>query len=206
MNIRNRFSFVFCSILAMLLLNGCRSDIEWSKDTPFGKMQKDASKIMENDGLATVGVGVSSTIQTALEKAKLRARTEMAQIIETKIESLRKDFAEEIGENKVAEYNAMFTATTKAIASQVLHGTVPRQIEYRSEGGKTTAWVLMVQNPQVVADFLQKQADAQQALYTRFRASEAFAELKDEIERFEEYKRSQPWLNLPASSQRAKQE
>ncbi len=200
MNIRNSVSIVFYSTVALFLLNGCRSGVEWSKDTPFGKMQKEATKLVENGGLATVGVGVSSNIQTALEKAKLRARTEMAQIIETKIESLRKDFAEEIGENEVAEYNAMFTATTKAIASQVLHGTVPQKVEYRSESGKTTAWVLMVQNPQVVADFLQRQADAQRALYTRFRASEAFAELEEEIERFEEYKRSQPWLSLPASA------
>ena len=181
---------------------GCRSSkTVWSKDTPFGKMQKRATEVIEAGGLAGVGVDVSQSPQTAMDKAKLSARLELAQIIETKVELLRKDFVEEIGEAKTDEYNALFSSTAKAVASQILHGTVPVDIQYRTKDGRTEAWVLVVQTPEILENALANQASAQRAMYTRFRASEAFKELQKEIAAFEKYKSDHSWLQaLPETA------
>ncbi len=42
-------------------------------------------------------------INTALDRAKNRGRTEIARIIETKIDNLQKDFSEEIGGRRLTD-------------------------------------------------------------------------------------------------------
>jgi hypothetical protein len=178
-----------------VVASGCRTmPVTSSVDTPFQKMQEQASQITDQGGLAAVGVGTSSSIQLALEKAKTRGRAELAQIVETKVETMRKSFTEEVGESKIQDYDAMFTAVSKVVASQVLRGTVARDMRYDMQGGKITAWALMIQNPKLLADVFEAQLNAQKALLTRFRASNAFQELEKEVKAFEAYKKEQGLL------------
>jgi vancomycin resistance protein YoaR len=178
-----------------IVASGCRTmPVTSSVDTPFQKMQEQAAQITDQGGLAAVGVGTSSSIQLALEKAKTRGRAELAQIVETKVETMRKSFTEEVGESKIQDYDAMFTAVSKVVASQVLRGTVARDMRYDMQGGKITAWALMVQNPKLLADVFEAQLNAQKALLTRFRASTAFQELEKEVKAFEAYKKEQGLL------------
>ena len=185
---------VFVSLLALAVVGtvaGCKtaSKSVTSEKTPFDVMQEKANAITSSGGLAAVGIGQSATVSIALEKSKTRARAELAHIIETKIESLRKDFQEEVGEGSGSEVNALFSSASKSITSQVLQGTVPRDLKYASEGGQTSAWCLMVQDPKVVADAFAAQANTQRHLYTRFRASQAFNELDAEVKKYEEFKK-----------------
>jgi hypothetical protein len=160
-----------------------------SDKTPFELMQDKANAITAAGGLAAVGIGQSATVSLAIDKAKTRGRTELAHIIETKVESLKKDFNEEVGEGAGSEYNALFSAASKSIASQVLRGSVPKDLKYATEGGQTTAWALMVQDPKVIADAFAAEANTQRHLYTRFRASQAFNELDAEVKKFDEFKK-----------------
>jgi hypothetical protein len=182
-------------VVLSLVGSGCRTMPSTSSvDTPFQKMQEQAAKITEQGGLAAVGVGMSSSIQLALEKAKTRGRAELAQIVEAKVETMRKSFTEEVGESKVTDYDAMFTSVSKVVASQVLRGTVARDLRYDMQGGKITAWALMVQNPKVLADVFEAQLNAQKSLLTRFRSSKAFQDLDKEVKAFEAYKKEQGLL------------
>jgi hypothetical protein len=177
------------SVLVAGSLVGCKSPTKTtSAKTPFEVMQEKANAITEAGGLAAVGIGTSQTVSMALDKAKTRGRTEIAHIIETKIDSLKKDFSEEIGEGKGAEYNALFSAASKSIAHQILRGSVPKDLKYETAAGNTTAWALMVQDPKIIADAFNGEKNTQAALYTRFRASQAFKELDDEIKKFDEFK------------------
>jgi hypothetical protein len=151
-------------------------------------MQEKANAITDAGGLAAVGIGTSRTMSLAMDKAKTRGRTELAHILETKVDSLKKDFTEEIGEGESAEYNALFSAASKSIAHQILRGTVPKDIKYETTGNTTTSWALMVQDPKVIADAFADQKNSAKALYTRFRASQAFSELDNEVKKFEEFK------------------
>jgi hypothetical protein len=179
---------VALAALVMATVVGCKSTEVTSQKTPFENMQEKANAITDAGGLAAVGIGTSRTMSLAMDKAKTRGRTELAHILETKVDSLKKDFTEEIGEGESAEYNALFSAASKSIAHQILRGTVPKDIKYETTGNTTTAWALMVQDPKVIADAFADQKNSAKALYTRFRASQAFAELDNEVKKFEEFK------------------
>lgn len=179
---------VVCAVAAALVA-GCAKTKVASERTPFEVIQEKANAITAAGGLAAVGVGSSKTVYLALDKAKTRGRTELAHIMETKVESLKKDFAEEIGTADGAELNELFSAASKHIAAQVLRGAVPKDLKYDTQSGMTTAWALMVVDPSVIADAFASQANTQRNQYTRFRASQAFTDLDAEVKKFEEFKK-----------------
>ena len=178
--------------VAVSLAAGCASSPRTTSDKDvFGVLQEKASKITASGGLAAVGIGESRTIALAIDKAKVRARTEMAHIISTKVDSLRKQFAEEIGEGKGSEVNAMFSSADKHLASQELAGTAPTDIKYQTKDGITTAYALVEQNPKILASAMENIGQQNKNMYTRFRASQAFKELDDEVKKYDEFKKNQ---------------
>ena len=186
----NRVAVVVSGAVAVALAAGCASQPRKvaSEKTPFEVIQEKANAITAAGGLAAVGVGSSRTVHLALDKAKTRGRTELAHIMETKVESLKKDFSEEVGTAEDAELNELFSAVSRHIASQVLRGSVPKDVKYDTQGGLTTAWALMVVDPSVIADAFNNQANTARHMYTRFRASQAFDELDKQAAKFEEFK------------------
>lgn len=171
-------------------ITGCRTHTgKVLKDTPFHDMQKDVAKIGEKGGLAAIGVGQSSDMQISLEKAKVEARKNLAQAVTIKVENLQKKFTEEAGDiGKNAEINQMFSSATKTVTSRELMGSMPKKQIMTEGDGIVTSYVLMVVNPKIVADALEKQIAAQKAIYARYRASEGFKELDEEVKRYEAYK------------------
>ncbi len=182
--------YIMVMSVAALVLSGCAKPRPIASErTPFDIIQEKANAITAAGGLAAVGMGSSRTVHLALEKAKTRGRVELAHILESKIDSMRKDFSEEIGEGADSEYNALFTSASRSVASQILRGTVPRDLKYDTAGGMTTAYALMVQDPKVIADAFAAQANTARHQYTRFRASQAFEELDKEVKKFEEFQK-----------------
>ncbi len=179
---------VLASVVAVGFLSGCAGTKPTSERTPFEIIQEKANAITSAGGLAAVGVGSSRTVHLALDKAKTRGRTELAHIMETKVDSLKKDFSEEIGSEDGAELNELFSAASKHVAHQVLRGAVPKDLKYDTQDKMTTAWALMVVDPKVIADAFANQANSARNMYTRFRASQAFAELDEEVKKFEDFK------------------
>ncbi len=183
--------FVGCVAMVAVLvgfMSGCAKTKVTSEKTPFDIIQEKANAITAAGGLAAVGIGVSRTVHLALDKAKTRGRTELAHIMETKVDSLKKDFSEEIGAGDDSELNELFSAASKHIAHQILRGSVPKDLKYETKNNMTTAWALMVVDPKVVADAFASQKNTAKHMYTRFRASQAFKELDDEVKKFEEFK------------------
>lgn len=182
------------SILGLLSLAvcigfaGCKSPPKMDSDeSMFDYMQEEVGKIGEKGGMAAVGVGKSRKVDVALARAKLNARKELAQMVQVKIENLEKAFVEEVGDAETSEINELFSSATKQITSQTLQGTVPKMQKFESDGGVTSAYVLMVLNPDIIHKSL-KNSNAKH-LYERFRASKAFEELDKEIKEFEEAER-----------------
>jgi hypothetical protein len=176
-------------MLAMLVASmfGCKS-VD-SERNPFDIMQEKANAITAAGGLAAVGTASSRNVSLALTKAKTRGRDELASIIEAKVNSLKKDFQEEIGEGKAAEFNSLFSNASKVIVSETLRGSVPKDLKYDTKNGQTEAWALMVLDPKVISDAFEGGANTKRHLYTRFRASQAFSELDEEVKKFEEFKK-----------------
>jgi len=182
-----RFSLIAVLLtLLSIAVFGCAStpDPGDSGENPSGPLQDLADEIIESGGLAAVGIGESSRISMARMKAKERGRAEIAHVVQSKIDSLRKDFMEEVGEGEGAEVNALFSSVSKNLATQKLVGSVPKKLEHNTQGGVVTAYALMVVNPKVVLDTFKNVGNTEKALYTRFRASQAFDELEEEVEKY----------------------
>jgi outer membrane biogenesis lipoprotein LolB len=177
-------------IAAAVVLTGCSTT---PKPKPvvqqplFKEMQKMSTKILQSGGMAVVGIGESKSLELALNKAKSRGRVELAQMLETKVEALQKDFMEETGLPEDAEILAQFSSTAQIITSQQIQGSVAQELQYETIGGTVTAYALMVLDPSIIANQLAKEKE----LYTRFQATKAFENLDKEIKEYEAYKASQ---------------
>lgn len=179
-------------ILAVGLFAGCASkdpaEARAKAQRPiFEDFQKAAAKIIEKGGLAAIGIGESKSLEIALNKAKTRGRVELAQMIETKIEAIQKDFIEETGPADEAQILAQFSSTAQAITSRQVKGSAAKELKYETVGGVVTACALMELNPKLIVSQIEKNEE----LYTRFRASKAFEELDREIKEYEAYKAGQ---------------
>ena len=185
-----RVAFGLLSLAVCIGFSGCKSAPKMeSDDSMFDYMQEEVGKITEKGGMAAVGIGESRNTQLAITKAKVEARKNLAQLVTVKIENLEKAFIEEVGEAQGSEMNELFSSATKQITSQTLHGTVPVMQKYETDGDDiTTAYILMVLNPDVIDASLMNNNSAKH-LYERFRASKAFEELDKEIREFEEAER-----------------
>jgi hypothetical protein len=108
-------------------------------------------------------------------------------MIEVRVDSMMKDFQEEV--EPTTDVAPLFRAD-KSFRCGRHPPSVPLAMEHHTdaESGTTTAWALMVQDPKVIAEPMADQKHPAKDLYTRFRASQAFAELKDEVRRFKEFK------------------
>jgi hypothetical protein len=134
---------------------------------------------------------VSQDLQVSIDKAQAAARNVVAQQLEVKYGALTKRFAEETGRNVDAQLLDQYTQTYKATVSQVLYGSRPREQTVRAEGPVYRAFVLMELPLGEASKRLMDQVRANEQMYTRFRASEAYKELEAEVQRYEAWKRSQ---------------
>lgn len=177
------------SLVVCIGFSGCRSKPPADSDnTMFDYMQERVGDMAQDGQIAAVGIANSRQSDIAVARAKLNARTQLAQAIQVKIENLEKAFVEEIGEAATSEINELFSSATKQITSQTLQGSVPLEQTFDEDSnGVITAYVLMVQNPEIVDTVLKN--NSAQHLYERFRASKAFEELDREIQEFEEAER-----------------
>jgi len=132
---------------------------------------------------------VSRDLQIAINKAETEGRNGIAQQLEVKYGALNKRFAEEVGRDGGSQILDQYTQVYKGTVSQVLYGSRAKQQTLRTEGGVYRAFVLMELPIGEMSKKLMEQIRAQEQLYTRFRATEAFKELDAEIERYEAWKR-----------------
>ena len=135
---------------------------------------------------------VSQDLQLAVDKAQAEGRNALAQQMEVKYGALTKRFAEETGRMGDAQLLDQYTQVYKATVSQVLYGSRARQQVVRTEGPVYRVYVLMELPTGEMSRKLMEQMRANEQMYTRFRATEAFKELDAELQRYEAWKRSQP--------------
>lgn len=131
--------------------------------------------------------------QLAVSKAAQQARTELSLQVENKLEILGKQFIDEVGSSAQADLRAMYTQTSKQIASQMLRGSVPyrQEVMKHKETGVYRAWVLYkLSLDDAFLAHLNAIKQNDQA-YTMFRQVEAFREHEKQMEKFEQYKEEQ---------------
>jgi hypothetical protein len=134
---------------------------------------------------------VSQDLQVSIDKAQAAARNVVSEQLEVKYGALTKRFVEETGRNVDAQLLDEYTQVYKATVSQVLYGSRPREQTVRAEGPVYRAFVLVELPLGEASKRLMDQVRANEQMYTRFRATEAYKELEAEVQRYEAWKRTQ---------------
>ena len=132
----------------------------------------------------------SVDLQIAIDKAKQGARMDIAENLESHIMGLIKKFEEEVGGVEEGEFLQQFTQVSKNVVDQTLVGSRENKTKVKEEGKGFRAFVLMELPIGKAREALLKllSSSENENLYTRFRASQSFQELKEEIESLREYK------------------
>lgn len=141
--------------------------------------------------LFAAATATSRDLQLAVNKAKTEARRDVASQMEVRIQGLTKKFDEEVGLGEDAELLASYKQATKEVISQTLNGARAREQSTSKEGTVWRACVLMELPIGAANAALASKIKANKAMYTRFRASQAFEELEEEVEKYEKFKESQ---------------
>ncbi len=163
-----------------LLVAGCGGSGATLEDMPEWVAEKPTSE----SALFGAGTGKASTLQTAIQKSKMRAQGDIASSMEAQFNSMTKDFREEVDGEELSQ----FTQAQERIVSQVLRGVQTEEQKVMRENGNYRVYTLMrMPIGQAAGKFL-SQLQANGEAYTRFRESEAFEEMR---RRVEEYEKSQ---------------
>lgn len=185
-------------VIALLVVAGCHRTPNAADLTPppsretIKNLPKWYLKPPKDDKFAFgAATAVSQDLQVSIDKAQAEGRNLVAQQLEVKYGALTKRFVEETGRNVDAQLLDEYTQVYKATVSQVLYGSRPREQTVRAEGPVYRAFVLMELPLGEASKRLMEQVRANEQMYTRFRATEAFKELEAEIQRYEAWKRSQ---------------
>ena len=155
---------------------------------PFASLTDMTNQIIEDGGVAAVGEGMSKRRDIAKEKARTAAQGKLAEIFNTKVNGMKKRFVEEVGGADESEINEAFSSVTKTLTSQVLKGAIVKtsKITKNKKTGQYMVGTVVAITPKTVnmsvMDELQK---SKPQIYQRFRASQAYKELKNEMDDYE---------------------
>ena len=142
--------------------------------------------------LYAVAVAESRDMAVATKKAKTEARADLAQQMAAKVQNLEKLFSEEVGTDAQSELLEQFTSVTKIITSETLHATQEKEKEVQEmEDGTVRVYVMMTLPIGSANQALMAKLKANEHLYTRFRASQAFEELDADIKTYEAARENQ---------------
>lgn len=153
---------------------------DWYLETP-----RDDSYVL------AAATATSRSMQLAIDKAQTNARGQIAATLEAKFSGLVKQFQEEVGTDEGAELLGQYTQTYKTVISQVMVGSAARERSVSVDRGVYRAYVLMELPVGEAARELLQRIERNDAMYTRFRSSQAFEEMEREVEAYERWKEEQ---------------
>ena len=133
----------------------------------------------------------SEDMQLAVDKATEAARADIGRQMQVRVEGLQKRFSEETGSGSDAQLLQMFTQAEKTVVSTTLEGSKVKQRKIVRDGSLWRAYVLVQYPIGAANEALMQQIRNNNQMYTRFRASQAFKDLQNEVDRYDKYKQEQ---------------
>jgi len=155
-----------------------RSSEDTIKDIPkwFLEPETDSEHLFANAS------GTSRDLQVALNKARTTAQADLAQQLGTRLGNLTRQFSEETGMEEDSELLSQFSSATKAVTDQSMSGARVDKQELLSERNIYRAYVQMSLPIGRANQLLMDKIRSNKQLYTRLRATEAYADLDRELE------------------------
>lgn len=180
-------TFLFISTLCLLLLlSACKSTEqrntqnllesapEWYNQPPTDT----------EEFLYATGTFIGQRRSSAERSAFIQARSDMASKLSIKVETLEKLFEDEVGSGTSANYSSMFSFASQQVTSQELRGVDMDRRECNAlPDGRIECFVLANMPVGTARAALENALSRDEELYVRFRESEAFKELEENLER-----------------------
>ena len=166
-----------------------RAQEEPSVPTPAWALQPPAP---EPGVLLGVGVATSSSLQTAISRAQVGARLQIAQQIKVRVESMQERIRQEVTGPECNDLVEEFTEVTKSFVDETLVGTKVRQQVVQPRGSGARVYVLMELPQGVVAKAVVDKVAAKTELFAAVRKTQLFAELESEIQKMAETPEKKP--------------
>ncbi|MCL4509758.1 MAG: LPP20 family lipoprotein [Bacteroidetes bacterium] len=187
-----RYAASLLVLFFAVVLAGCGGSKQAMQSADTGDVPDWFTNVPQDPNfLYAANTQVSQDLQLAIDKAVTGGRSEIGRQIETRLQGLQKKFTEETGTGEDAQLLQMFTQAEKTVVSTTLSGS---RIKYQKQvrDGKLWRAYVLVEYPIGAANqaFLQ-QIKKNDQMYTRFRASESFKELNDEVDKYEKFKKEQ---------------
>jgi hypothetical protein len=134
--------------------------------------------------LFAVAVQSSSRQNIAKERAVIDAKRMLSQKLGEKVEALQKLFEEEVTSGQDSNYSSGFTNATQIVVSQELIGaSVDEQYYAPTQTGGFQAYILMKLPVGDARRMLDNALSQDEELYVRFKESQAFEELQNNLQR-----------------------
>ena len=137
------------------------------------------------DHFYAVGMGQSLNLQLAIDKASTNARAEIGRQMNIKVENMMELFLEEVGDTD-PELSEFSSSTTRTVVSTELMGSIIKEQKYQEKDGRYQATVLVEYPIGKANTALMAQIKKNEAMYTRFLASESFKKLDSEVQKKEQ--------------------
>jgi len=176
----------------VVLVSGCGSSKQSATGTSAGDVPDWYNKPPSDPNfLYSAKTAVSTDMQMAIDKAANEGRADVARQMEDKVNSLEKRFKEEVGTGENAQYLDQFTTANKQITSNVLIGSKVKEQKFFQEGNSWRAYVLVELPLGAAKEAMLQQIKNNEQMYTRFRATQTFKELDDEVKKYDDWKEKQ---------------
>lgn len=143
------------------------------------------------DYLFAANTQASQDMQLAVDKATTGARSEIGRQVEVRLKSLQKKFTEETGSGDDAQLLQMFSQAEKTVVSTSLAGTRIKKQKQIKDGKLWRSYVLVEYPIGEASQQFLEQIKKNNLMYTRFREAKAMQDLEEEVDKYEEYKKSQ---------------
>lgn len=176
--------------LAGMLFVGCGSSNETTQtdmeeNLPDWYMNPPSSN---SEYMYAIGEGSSTRRSMARKEAMSDGEAALAGKLEQEVSAMQKNFEEETTAGENSNYRQVFTDVSKSVAQQTLRGVeIDRSHFSRTQNGTQTEVILLVRMPigeaaNAMNQALQNTLSKDEELYTKFKASKAFEDMKKSID------------------------
>lgn len=184
MKIRILLSF----LLAGFLVVGCSSSKEVqdnSSNLPSWYTNPPSS---DSEYMYAIGEGTSSRRSMARQEAMQDGRASLATKLESEVSAMQKNFEEETTSGTNSNYSQVFTDVSKTVAQQTLRGVDVDRSHFTMTQNDTKHNVILLMRLPIgeaansLNQALENTLSKDEELYTKFKASKAFEDMKKSID------------------------
>ncbi len=128
------------------------------------------------------GIGESRQMKIALDKAGQAAALELSQRLSANVQSMVKNFTQEAGMDENTQIVEFYQSASQTITNNQMTGLTPlKKYPYMKPGGSYIAYVLYGLKKDAVNNEVVNLIQNEEALYSEFKASQAFKEMEAKI-------------------------